>query len=236
MKRSLILATLFGALCHWAQADEPPVKIITLGDSITKGVRSGVKAEETFAALTAKSLKVKGIPAEVTNVGIGGERTDQALVRLARDVIAKKPHVVAIMYGTNDSYVDKGNTESRISAEEYRDNLVQLVERLRRESIQPVLMTEPRWGAKAGLNGAGEHPNARLEKYVQECREVAKELKVPLVDHFAHWSQQEEAGQDLGAWTTDQCHPNPRGHAEMAKLIVPVIAEVIAKHRPQRNH
>lgn len=234
MQRSLILATLFGALSHWAQAVEPPVKIITLGDSITKGVRSGVKAEETFAALAAKSLKEMGIAAEVTNVGIGGERTDQALVRLEKDVIARRPQVVTIMYGTNDSYVDQGKSVSRITAHEYRDNLVQLVERLRRAGIQPVLMTEPRWGAAAKANGAGEHPNLRLEKYVEECREVAKELRVPLVDHYAHWSQKEKEGQDLGAWTTDQCHPNPRGHEEMAGLIVPEISELVAKHRPPK--
>jgi lysophospholipase L1-like esterase len=93
-------------------------------------------------------------------------------------------------------------------------------------------MTEPRWGAAAKANGAGEHPNLRLEKYVAECREVAKELQVPLVDHFAHWTEKEKAGQDLGAWTTDQCHPNPPGHEELARLIVPVIAKLAKQHQP----
>src|SRR5439155_722694 len=83
----------------------PPVKIVTLGDSITRGVRAGVKAEETFAALLQKDLRGRDIQADVVNVGIGGERTDQALQRLAKDVIALKPAVVVIMYGTNDSYV-----------------------------------------------------------------------------------------------------------------------------------
>ena len=211
-----------------------PSKIITLGDSITKGVRSGVKEEETFAALIQAALRKEGLAAEVTNVGIGGERTDQALVRLEKDVIARQPRVVTIMYGTNDSYVDIGKSDSRITAHEYRDNLVQLVERLRRAGIQPVLMTEPRWGAAAKANGAGEHPNLRLEKYVEECREVAKELGVPLVDHYAFWTQKEKAEQDLGAWTTDQCHPNPQGHEEMSRLMVPVVAEIAKRHRPPK--
>src|SRR5579872_7361801 len=59
------------------KADEAVVKIITLGDSITKGVRPGVKPEETFAALVEAGLKKEGIAAQVINVGIGGERTDQ---------------------------------------------------------------------------------------------------------------------------------------------------------------
>jgi acyl-CoA thioesterase-1 len=56
-----------------------PVKIITLGDSITKGVRSGVTAEQTFASLLQATLKQNQIDATVQNIGIGGERTDQAL-------------------------------------------------------------------------------------------------------------------------------------------------------------
>jgi lysophospholipase L1-like esterase len=108
-----------------------------------------------------------------------------------------------------------------------RDNLVQLVEQLRRSAIQPVLMTEPRWIAAANRNGVEEHPNLRLEKYVQRCRDVAKELNVPLVDHFAHWTQTEKEGQNLDAWTTDTCHPNARGHDELAQLITPAIKEVL---------
>lgn len=205
-----------------------PVKIITLGDSITKGVRGGVTADETFAARIQAALREQDIAAEVTNIGIGGERTDQALARLEKEVIAKAPRIVTIMYGTNDSYIDPGQKEPRLTEHEYRDNLVQLVERLRRAGIQPVLMTEPRWSASAKGNGLGEHPNLRLEKYVARCREVAEELGVPLVDHFAHWTKQEQSGQDLDAWTTDTCHPNPAGHEELRRQIVPVIMEIIA--------
>jgi acyl-CoA thioesterase-1 len=205
-----------------------PVKIITLGDSITKGVRTGVSAEQTFAARIQATLRERGIAAEVTNVGIGGERTDQALLRLDKEIIAKEPQIVTIMYGTNDSYIDPGQKESRLTEHEFRDNLMQLVERLRRAGIKPILMTEPRWSAAATANGIGEHPNLRLEKYVRHCRDVAKELNVPLVDHFAYWTKQEKEGQDLDAWTTDTCHPNPLGHKHLAGLILPEIAKIAA--------
>ena len=61
--------------------DGPPPRtthIVTLGDSITNGERTGVTAEQTFASLIESSLLVAGRPVRVTNVGIGGERTDQA--------------------------------------------------------------------------------------------------------------------------------------------------------------
>jgi lysophospholipase L1-like esterase len=206
-------------------AGENEIRIVTLGDSITRGVRAGVKPEETFAALIQDGLQKKKINARVINVGIGGERTDQALVRLAK-VTAVKPKIVTIMYGTNDSYVDRGQKEPRLTVTQYEDNLKKTVAELRKAGIKPILMTPPRWGEKA-RNGAGENPNVRLEKYAEVCRKVAKETKTPLVDHFTYWSEKEKAGVDIGAWTTDQCHPNPRGHREIAELVAPVVMKVI---------
>ncbi|MBI3862758.1 MAG: SGNH/GDSL hydrolase family protein [Planctomycetia bacterium] len=208
--------------------DGNTVKIVALGDSITKGVRSGVKPDETFAALLEVDLKKQGVRAEVVNVGIGGERTDQALARLEKEVIAAKPQFVTIMYGTNDSYVDKGATEPRLTAVDYRRNLAALCDKLRAAGITPVLMTEPRWGPDA-RNGLDENPNGRLEKYMEECRAIAKERKLPLVDHFAHWTKAESEGTKIADWTTDQCHPNPAGHRVMADLILPVLLKSIGE-------
>ena len=220
MKRLLPLAL---ACIAFAASAAEPLRIVTLGDSITKGVRPGVKAEETFAARLEAALRAAGVEVSVANVGIGGERTDQALRRLAKDVLSHKPSVVTLMYGTNDSYVDQGKSASRITVEEYRTNLLRLVAELRAAGVTPVLMTEPRWGKTAKLNGVGEHPNVQLEKYVAACRAVAAEMRVLLVDHFAHWTAAEAKGTDLGTWTTDQCHPNPDGQRVLADLMLPVL-------------
>lgn len=231
-----MLAVLVLALwmCAPLNAAEPrAVHIITLGDSITRGVRTGVTAEETFSHRLERALIDRGHTVKVSNLGIGGERTDQALKRLEAAVLAQQPQIVTIMYGTNDSYVDQGKSECRITAAEYRANLVALVRRLRDAGVRPVLMTEPRWGKTASLNGAGEHPNVRLEQYLTECRGVAAELKVPLVDHYEHWLKAERDGQDLGAWTTDQCHPNPAGHRVLLETMLPtVVREVEAIMKP----
>ncbi len=230
---SIILRAMIGVLL-WtiggvATATQPPAtRIVTLGDSITKGVRSGVKADETFAAQLQPMLREKGVECEVTNAGIGGERTDQALKRFAKDVIAQKPRIVTIMYGTNDAYVDKGATEPRLTIDQYRDNLHQLVAELRKAGIDPILMTAPRWGDKSPPDGAGDHPNKSLEKYVEACRTVARETKTPLVDNFDHWSKTNATGFDIGQWTTDQYHPNPAGHKVIAELMLPVVRRVLA--------
>jgi len=202
------------------------VRIVTLGDSITKGVRTGVTPEETFAAIAQAQLRAQGIVAEVTNVGIGGERTDGALARLDQDVLAKQPHIVTVMYGTNDSYVDPQQTESRLTRVAYEANLREIVRRLRERDVTVVLMTEPRWAEGSRPNGVGEDPNVRLEPYLEACRRVARELGAPLVDHFAHWSAAAKRGTKLMPWTTDGCHPNPRGHAELAHRLVQVLLPI----------
>ncbi|HSG72171.1 MAG TPA: GDSL-type esterase/lipase family protein [Planctomycetaceae bacterium] len=206
-------------------ADRRQITIVTLGDSITKGVRGGVSAEQTFAALIETQLPPE-VSGRVKNVGIGGERTDQALERLDQ-IVALQPDIVTIMYGTNDSYVDQGKTESRITVDEYRNNLSNIVSELLRRGIQPILMTEPRWSDDASPNGLGENPNIRLEPYIVVCRETAREWRVPLIDHFAKWSDARANGVNLREWTTDGCHPNPAGHRELTSLILPELHRAI---------
>ncbi|MBI1322446.1 lysophospholipase [bacterium] len=204
-------------------AAQKKVRIVTLGDSITKGVRPGVTAAETFAALLQKQAEAAGYEAEVQNVGIGGERTDQALERLDRDVLAKSPDIVTVMYGANDSYVDPGKTAPRLSPEQFRENLERLVDRLQATGARVVLMTEPRWGAKPNPNGLGEHPNIRLDQFMILVRAVASAKMVPLVDHFEEWTRREKAGLDIATVTTDLLHPNPAGHRLLANALWPVL-------------
>lgn len=228
----LLLALLLFQSTKMSWGVEPKletVRVVVLGDSITRGVRTGVGRDEIYQTLIHNMLTKPSRELEVLNQGIGGERTDQALKRLDKSVISLKPDIVTVMYGTNDSYVDIGKNKSRISADAYEQNLRQIAERLQDAGIQVVLMTEPRWGAAAKNNGVGEHPNLRLEKYLDRCRKVAQEMKLPLVDHYSHWKQQEEAGVVIGEWTTDQCHPNGTGHAELAKIMKPVLEQVLQK-------
>jgi len=212
--------------------DGGAVRILTLGDSITKGTRAEVKPTQTFAALLQSELRAGGLGVVVHNIGIGGERSDQALKRLDRDVISQRPQVVTVMYGTNDSWVDKGKTESRLTEEDYEANLREIVRRLQAARIRVVLMTEPKFGERNPRNGLGEDPNIRLARYVDRCRIVAKDTGVPLVDHFGGWAAEQAQGRVLQAWTTDGCHPNPAGHLDLAARLLSVIAPLVRQTFP----
>ena len=208
-----------------AEAEIKSKRLVVLGDSITRGVRSGVSAESIYQTRIQTKLSTATIKVEVLNEGIGGERTDMALRRLNKSVIAKHPDIVTVMYGTNDSYVDIGKTKSRITAEAYESNLRTIVDKLRAANIQVVLMTSPRWGAVASNNGAGEHPNVQLQKYVARCRLVAKDKKVPLIDHYKIWTAAEQNGTNLTSWTTDECHPNGLGHQQISEAMIEDLAK-----------
>lgn len=212
-------------------ADEPTSKpepgqitILALGDSITKGVRGGVTAEETFCHRLERLVREKYEQnARVVNSGIGGERAEQGLARLTAELKRHQPDIVLVMYGTNDSYVDVGKTAPRVTERDFVHSLRQIVERVREAGAVPILMTEPTFAKAAPPNGAGEHGNVRLGAYMERVRHLADELACELVDNFAGWLKAEADGQDLMQWTTDGYHPNPAGHADIAGRIGPVL-------------
>lgn len=207
----------------------PHPPLVCLGDSITKGYRPGVTKEETFSSQLEKLLLEKGCKNQVLNVGIGGERTDQALHRFEKDVASKKPAMVLIMYGANDSYIDKGKTSPRISKEQFATNLKELVQKCKKIGAIPLLMTSNSYGRKPTNNGADKNPNDLLSEFMVVTRLVAKESNTLLIDHFEFWSLADKSGTDVSKWTTDQLHPNPLGHKKMAELILPIVIKNLAK-------
>lgn len=221
-----ILTTIILTTSLMAFQGATPVTIVTLGDSITKGWRPGVTKEETFSAVLEKLLTGK---AQVINVGIGGERTDQALNRFEKDVAAKKPTIVTIMYGANDSYIDKGKDQPRLSKEQFEANLNKLLEQCKKAGIKPILMTSNAYGRTPSKNGAGNNPNDLLAQYMEITRKVALKTSTPLVDHFEFWTAKDKGGTDIGKWTTDQLHPNAAGHKAMAELMLPTIMSALGK-------
>lgn len=195
--------------------------IIMLGDSITKGVRSGLTEAEIFSHLVDEELSKSNDAIRVVNYGVGGERTDQLLQRLD-GILAAHPRLLIayIMYGTNDSFIDIGTDKPRISTEAYRENLKRIIAKVCEKGATPFLQTPPRWAQKSQRNGLGESPNPELEKYVAVCREVAREYQVTLIDHYEQWLDKEETGFDLYDWTTDGCHLNAVGHKIVADKIL----------------
>ncbi len=85
-----------------AHADRPVpgvTRVVLLGDSVAFG--SGVSDHETFAALLDARPDV-----EALNLGVDGYGTDQALLRLEREGVALRPHVVVLNFCLRNDYFD----------------------------------------------------------------------------------------------------------------------------------
>lgn len=225
MLRGGIFLVLFVLLASPALAQRV-TKVVCLGDSVTKGVRDGVKPDETFCVLLEKGLRkatLRNIP--VINAGIGGHTTADGLARFDADVLAQKPSHVVIMFGINDSWIDAGKMASRVTAADFAANLQKMVERLKQQKITVILMT-------ANPVVAPKYPperNANLKKYVEAMRDVARKEQVPLVDVYARFAELALEGVDLNKLYTDAMHPNPKGHALIAEMLLQELEAVPKK-------
>ena len=63
-----------------ALANERPVRIVALGDSLTAGY--GLPAGAAFPARLEQALRAKGIAVEIANAGVSGDTASAALARL----------------------------------------------------------------------------------------------------------------------------------------------------------
>jgi len=63
-----------------AHAQERPVRIVALGDSLTTGL--GLPANQAFPVRLQAALKAKGIVAEVADAGVSGDTAANGLARL----------------------------------------------------------------------------------------------------------------------------------------------------------
>jgi len=241
-------ATLIGLLvlavggCKNRQSPEAQhtIKILTFGDSITRGVREGVRETQTFTYYLGVFLNKGGFHTEMINKGISGETTTGALNRIEHDVIGEKPDYVTIMYGTNDAFIDDYANETghlpRVPIERYKNNLHVIIQRLKANNISPILMTPiPMgrfWGSDVGIYKQ-KGINFKLEEYVEAVRDIAKQENIPLVDHFNDWLNWEKRGKAIDAWMTDGIHPNPKGHRFIAVAIFKLLKKELLYWRPR---
>lgn len=206
-KRVEATAALAGIKQQLAAKD--PITWVLTGDSITHGALHTLgwrSYPEHFAERVRWEMRrMRDI---VINTGISGDVTGRLLGDLDWRVLRFQPDVVSIMLGMNDC------SRGMNGREMYRKNLSALVEKVMAAGAIPVLNTPNTiYVKKAGSR-------ADLPAYADIVRDTAKQSKLVLVDHYAHWEKTKPNQEDLLAWLEDQSiHPNVYGHREFAKLI-----------------
>jgi lysophospholipase L1-like esterase len=221
----LLLLFVRGAAAESNVGAAEAIRIVCLGDSVTRAVRPGVTAEQTFCALLQDDLVSRGLSVDVINAGVGGSTTTSGLQRFDSDVLAKSPQYVVIMFGLNDSWIDDGKTTSRVSLADYRANLQRMVSLLRERKIAVVLMTSnPAIAPKFP-----PERNRTLKPYIATVRAVGQAEQVPVIDVYARFAELAIEGMDVNTLFTDAMHPNPAGQEVIAGMLIEHFAPRLAK-------
>lgn len=167
----------------------------------------------------------------ILNGGIGGDKASDIYRRLDYDILAKKPNVLVLTFGMNDTgYFEFNNSDADKTAAERieasRKNYVQIEQRLLKlPAVQKILMSSPPYDETAKIGGnvfRGKH-KAMLE-VVKFQEAAAKRNNWPFADLFrpmtalnAQLQQKDSAFTLIGP---DRVHPGPAGHLVMASLFL----------------
>jgi len=229
-----------GGMATFVPAAEPTGGIVMFGDSTT-AVRQGVRM--VYADRVREALSASGTDLPVVNAGVGGNTTRDGVKRLERDVLRHRPRLLVLQFGINDSAVDVWKqppaTAARVPLPEYLDNLRAMVRTAREQQIHVILMTPNplRWTPKLkALYGKPPYDpttedgfeSATLLPYVAALRQLATELKLPLVDvHAAYPAFAAQHQTTMDTLLLDGMHPNDLGHQLVAEQLLPVIQDAL---------
>ena len=139
----------------------------------------------------------------ITNGGVSGDTSAQALARLPELLREHTPRLVIISIGGNDFLRRQPENETRT-------NIRAIIQACKAAGAETLLVGVPGVGVGAALGYPGDHPL---------YADLAKAENVP---YYANgWSQ--ILGKD--ALKSDQIHPNAAGYAEFARGLTAYLKE-----------
>lgn len=199
---------------HFTSKASAPWTWVFYGDSITHGA-AHTRGFRAFPEIFAERVRweMRFLYDVIINTGISGQTTVQLLDEKRYDwrVRRFKPDAVFLLIGMNDIVKLK-------NADKFRDNLLELVRRVRADNAIMVLQTNNH------ILHVPENDNymlryEKLPEYNQIIRQIAAEESVILVDHEKYWNANIPDEKNLKLWLGEAIHPGGKGHLEMAKLI-----------------
>jgi len=197
-------------------------KIAFLGDSITQGGWSNAAG---YVRLVMAGLEANGVKAEPIAVGISGNKSNDMLGRLERDVLSKKPQWMTLSCGVNDVWHGKrgvplddamaasGTYDAPGTRGTYKKNIGEIVDKAQGAGIKVVLLT-----ATVIREKLDNKENAELAPYNEFLRGLAKDKKLPVADLNAMFQEKIKAANqpDKNTYTSDGVHMNAEGNKLMA--------------------
>ena len=199
---------------HLNSNGSTPWTWVFYGDSITHGA-AHTRGFRAFPEIFAERIRweMRFLYDVIINTGISGQTTVQLLNEKHYEwrVRRFKPDVVFILIGINDIVKLK-------SPDKFRENLTELVRRVRADSAMPILQTY------GNILHVPENDNymlrhEKLPEYNDIIRQIAAQESVILIDHERHWAKNACDEKSLRSWLGEAIHPGGMGHLELAKEI-----------------
>ena len=185
--------------------------IAFLGDSITA---QGAASPGGYVRLVASGLASQGIEVTVIPAGVGGNKSDQMLQRLDKDVLGKKPTWMTLSCGVNDVW----HGEKGIPLETYKKNITEILDLCHQAGVKVVVLTATQ--IKLPLTSA---ENVKLADYNAFLRDIAKSRNLPLADLNTAMAAEQESLAKTGnnrVLTVDGVHMNLYGNLMMANGVL----------------
>jgi lysophospholipase L1-like esterase len=200
-------------------AEDRPVRVACIGDSITYAAAGGDRATTAYPAQLQAKL---GDGFEVKNFGVSGATMLKSgnkpywTLQAFEDAKAFEPDIVTIKLGTNDSKPVNWN------AAEYERDYREMVDILQALPSQPtVILVRP---VPAFSDAFGISNDVVLHEIVPTVDRIAADEGLAVVDAY-------NALLDHGDTFPDGIHPNPKGCGLVADAIAPKVrAAAKARH------
>lgn len=190
---------------------KPGESIAFLGDSITQ---FGAQTPGGYVRLVESGLAAQGIHVTVIPAGLSGNKSNDMLARLDKDVLSKKPTWMTLSCGVNDVWHGARGVEF----EPYKANITAILDRCQQAGVKVVILT----ATQIGLPVTNAE-NVKLAAYNAFLRETAKARNLPLADLNAAMVAEQASLEKAGirrALTGDGVHMNLYGNLMMAKGVL----------------
>lgn len=230
MKKITLVLILAVLSCTAIKAQSlPPFtdgdRVVFLGNSITEAGYYGSNVWLYYLT------RFPGRKISVINAGIGGDVVGQMNDRFELDVLPKKPNIVVLTFGMNDSGYFEFNAANADETAQQRvakshQNFVLLAEKLKAQpKIRPVMMSSsPYDETMENKNNYYKGKSKVMEQIIAFQQEAAKNNGWPYVDLFHPMTEINISGQkkkpDFTITGPDRIHPGRGGHLVMAALFL----------------
>jgi len=195
-------------------AHDRPLLMCCLGDSNTNNTTfTGGAKQWPELVNTALKERFKTQKLLLVNAGVSGDTVRHVMRRLDGDALRFKPELTVLCLGTNDS--------KQVPDDEFYTGMNRCIDRLEQSGSLVLLRTVPPIMEKEPPPGHVWKNDVDLRTKVEATRKIAAERRLPFIDTYGIWCEDECAGRlNMPELMYDEVHTNAAGHRKIAGEIM----------------